>query len=670
MVRSLWRRTLVAMLASTGLVLGQHSLSPRARAADVEKIITVQEVGKGGQKCKVMKSWIQADGTQAYQVQSLDSGEVMTIVESQTTGVPMDSLPAPASGSRVRAVATRIFHWGRNGAAPAGTPMPPEMEIVQSTPMGTSPTLVTQTVPPPMAGQTVVTPLKPVPPPTIVTSPTIVTQTPSSSSRTWPPAFAGQPPVEGGKPATTNLYSEWNAKVPSGKLPDSASVVASKPVVEKAAPTDWHQSWGKPDASKTPEVKIETVKKEAPKTEPKFDKIDGKSDKSKVTQAKATLPDADVKKPDPLKNPDTYTRKGEEKDKPKSDMLPAAAATASVPPPPRPYTPDSTAPAPAGGPSMVGAQSVVSSGGTQYVPVPIVTVPDYRHPPQPPQGNVPQAPQLNLQVNGNAFAQPVSVAPPPESSAQQINAFSSMPASQPQQAPSAPPLNAFGNAPTSPLPPMGQPMMPPGYGPAMQRTMLPPAPYTPLPSAGFQQPYQQPPGVPMTPAGYPMPAPQMPAPQMPAPPAISPVSYQAGMANRPAPVAPASYAPSSDPAAAQLIQQLRDSFLPSERESAALRLSKLDWKTNEPVVHALLTAACQDPAATVRAGCVRSLAKMKCNTMPVVSAIQSLKTDSDARVQQEAEQALATLAPGLSASQGKSAPSSIVPASASVPAKN
>jgi hypothetical protein len=581
--------------------------------------------------------------------------------------------------------------------------MPPEMEIVQSKPIGSSTTFVTQTPPPPVAGQTMVTPIKPVPSstvvtsttvvssPTVVTPPTVVPPSPYSSSHTWPPAFVGQTLVDGGPMATPSPYAEANAKAPSSKPPENGTIIVNKPaieivnkpaieivnkpaieivnkpVVEKAAPTDWHLSWGKPDASKTPEaVKTEPVKKETvktDKTEVKFDKIDAKSDKTKVAQAKATMPDPEVKKPDPLKNPDSYTRKAEDKDKGKSDTLTASASTTSVAPPPRPYTPaESPAAAPPNSPSMVGTQSVVSSGGTQYVPVPIVTVPDYRHPPQPPQANVPQAPQLNLQVNGNAFGQQVPVTPPPEGSGQPINAFSSMQPAQAPAAPEGPPQNAFGNMPMGQ--PMGQPMMPPQYGPAPQRTMLPPGPYTPLPSPGFHQPYPTPPGMPMAPAGY-----QMLPPQAPVAPAINPVSYQAAMVSRPAPTMPASNSTGVDPATLQLVQQLRDSFLPSEREMAAVKLSKLDWKANEPVVQALVSSASQDPAATVRASCVRSLAKMKCNTMPVVAALQNLKGDADPRVQQEVEQALAMLAPGVTGGQGLSAPSSVVPASASVPVK-
>jgi hypothetical protein len=96
---------------------------------------------------------------------------------------------------------------------------------------------------------------------------------------------------------------------------------------------------------------------------------------------------------------------------------------------------------------------------------------------------------------------------------------------------------------------------------------------------------------------------------------------------------------------AQIMTMLHDSLYPSQREWAAIKLANLDWKTNADVVQALLTGAREDPAPTVRAACVHALAKMRCNTMPVVTVIQGLKTDVDPRVLQEVEQAIAVLSP-------------------------
>jgi hypothetical protein len=95
----------------------------------------------------------------------------------------------------------------------------------------------------------------------------------------------------------------------------------------------------------------------------------------------------------------------------------------------------------------------------------------------------------------------------------------------------------------------------------------------------------------------------------------------------------------------QLLSMLRTSLYPSQREWAAEKLATLDWRAYPQVVQALIQAAKEDPAATVRAGCVRSLVHMNANTVPVVAAISSLQHDTDARVRGEVEQALARFGP-------------------------
>ncbi len=97
----------------------------------------------------------------------------------------------------------------------------------------------------------------------------------------------------------------------------------------------------------------------------------------------------------------------------------------------------------------------------------------------------------------------------------------------------------------------------------------------------------------------------------------------------------------------EYLRVLKDSIYPSQREWAAEQVSACDWRKNEAVVDALIAAAKEDPAATVRAGCVRCLTKMKVNTVPVVVAVQALKADADPRVRTEVDEALSTLAPGL-----------------------
>src|SRR6516162_4847453 len=81
MVRSIWRKAVFGALASTGLALGQQAAPPAAPTADPAcRYVTVAEMGKPGQRCKVLAEWRMADGSLARQVESVDTGERMTIV--------------------------------------------------------------------------------------------------------------------------------------------------------------------------------------------------------------------------------------------------------------------------------------------------------------------------------------------------------------------------------------------------------------------------------------------------------------------------------------------------------------------------------------------------------------------------------------------------------------
>jgi hypothetical protein len=102
------------------------------------------------------------------------------------------------------------------------------------------------------------------------------------------------------------------------------------------------------------------------------------------------------------------------------------------------------------------------------------------------------------------------------------------------------------------------------------------------------------------------------------------------------------YAPGSSPWQ-QSLTTLRDSIYPSEREWAVEHLGGCNWKIEPAVVQALMTSAKDDPAPAVRAACVRVLAHLKVNTLPVVQTVQALASDPDARVRQEVEQALPVL---------------------------
>jgi hypothetical protein len=129
MDRSIGTGALVTTFAWASFAWAQQ---PIASSASVEKLapspgqcFSVLEPGKAIQKCKVIQAWETPEGQSAYQVQALDTGEMMTIV---TTGEATNQSVYQA-GKRlaVQAVPSRIFHWGSDWKRPPGTPMPPTL---------------------------------------------------------------------------------------------------------------------------------------------------------------------------------------------------------------------------------------------------------------------------------------------------------------------------------------------------------------------------------------------------------------------------------------------------------------------------------------------------------------------------------------------------------------
>jgi hypothetical protein len=438
---------------------------------------------------------------------------------------------------------------------------------------------------------------------------------------------------------------------------------SAKAAAEPAKPGDWRQSWGKLDSSKLEMTAAAKKTPDSPKGDVDAAKAEGASGPSKpsLSAPPPPLPGAATKGPDPLKDPQPYARVGSadraatpagEKDRvvpastlfgldmPKSVADAGKAVPAAAKGNTAPGLPSFADPA-VGDHLPPGSRSVVDSGTAQYVPVPIVTVPDYRRPPQPPPAQVPQPPEPNYVDMSNAFTTPTAAPPAAPMVAQPSNAFSAPPP-PPQASPAV--AGAFG------MPPGGYPMPgmypPPGYGGPRAPGMMPPG-YPGMMPSGYGP--QMPRG-PYSPMPYGPPA--VPAMYQPNPAGSAQVVQQTGysqpaagpqvaMANPPANLLPDASALQP----AEAMATLRDSIYPSQREFAASRLASLDWRGHGDVVQALVTAARQDPAPLVRAACVRALARMQCNTPQVLSTLQGLKTDGDPRVLHEVEQALATMGP-------------------------
>jgi hypothetical protein len=627
MVRSLWKRTLVASFAWAGLAWAQQpNLSSTQPApmpsSSAERVVTVQEPGKPGQKCKVVKTWHTADGTTAYQVKTLTTGEMMTLVESG----PAATIPGTQSGTRVQAMATKIFHWGRSKTAPAGSPIPPADAMPAAPTFEASPPATTTIMPishatptplhetAPANTQIISERITPVPMATPTETPSSITPAPNPTviSREEYLVMPPSAPVVPHEQMMTTTTSECPCNsatevktAPCAPCGDSKETVVVHegdtqvqvltttpyPTVtstEPSKPTDWRQSWGKADDHKSSHFTL-----------------------------KSLLPQANTKKPDPLQTPTEYRH---------TEIIETAStpsepvhATATVSPLPivpsqreQVRTTGTETDAPLGFGSVRAAISGDTSG-VHYAPVPIVTIPDLAHPPTPPTASLPQPPQPprfgNAMPTGPMFV-PMNRAlgpTPTTTDPGMTNAFTSMPSDEAV----AHATNAFGPMPAQPAAPMGA-----GYG-------------QPAPGA-------------FAPNGY--------AGVNAMPPAVNAYSGQpAGIvqAGYQPPLSQPTYRPQPvTPAMENSMANLKSSLYPSQREWAAECLSTVDWHTSPQIVQALVTGAHEDPAASVRAACIHSLAKMKCNAPEVMATIEALHGDMDPRVRQEVDHALTTLGGG------------------------
>jgi hypothetical protein len=330
----------------------------------------------------------------------------------------------------------------------------------------------------------------------------------------------------------------------------------------------------------------------------------GKADDHKSWQRKAetpaetpaiVLPAADTRKVDPLPVPEKY-------------MAPLGDETSSKTRTPAEEPARTSSPLQGSSRSQLpplGTQSVVGAAGgmnsqVQFVPVPIITVPDLTRPPMPPT----HAPQPIIQPAGASAYVPgaASKALGPNVTTTDegmVNAFTSMP-SREQVALAT---NAFTNGESAA---------------AVQGPMMP-----------AQQNYPRSPYGLMAQGASGMAPPAM-------NPSVMPVVYQMPMqAGLLMPTA----------AEQQMLGALRDSLYPSQREWAVAGLATFDWHAHPEVVQALLTAGHQDPAATVRAACVHHLARMNVNIMPVMELVQKSRADADPRVRLEADRALSAMQP-------------------------
>jgi hypothetical protein len=558
---------------------------PAPAAKGSEAIVTLKETSKKDQKCKVVRVYRTTDGKTAYDLQVVATGERITIYEG--------SASTDADRGGLRGMAARLFSRNRDQTATLqeanGSCHACCVSTAPAKPVAANSTGKSATAPlSPYAASKVVT-SSPGSPTQLVSAPPISTEKPASATALAPSAASSQVPTVATDAAISSL------------APATAAAQAGV-----APPTDWHQSWGKAD--------------------------DHKSHRAALVQ----LPQADPNVKDPLKDPESLNQYPFEKKSPAAAKAGSGVGTTQDPPgtampvastseaksSTKPGTDSKSSrgffgmvrsssrsvastrpadPAPMVAPGAAGPESVVIIEGT------------------PAEGMIYTANAPNPNGVGAQAAQPAprkrswfsgfNFNTPPWETTQPDTGNAFTPA-QPRQPPRQE-VNAFAGVPADQAVAMVQEVYPPSpYGNLAQHMpMRPPMARRDDAAANTGMVYASAPNSMMVPPDG----------------VVMTVPTQVMM--------------ESD--TSRMLQALQFGPYPSQREWAVEGLAASDWRHDPTIVPALVKAAREDPAATVRAACVRCLVKVNTGNRAVMAVVESLKADPDARVRQEVDIALA-----------------------------
>jgi hypothetical protein len=630
-----------------------------------DEIRTIQEAGKPAQKCRVVSQWRDANGNLNCQCQSLDTGEMMTIVEIG----PSQPGPGMASGGPARGMVSRIFHWGRNTTPPQGVPVPPpEGTVVWA---GSSPMMSTADG-------------------SVFASDTPKPRFTERVKDWFGNLFASRQPT----PTVADKTNDQVKPVHVAKVPEKTADLAKAPQMakgpeqtknavpapapgmakENASAKDWHKQWPDGNLLGDPSGKPSTDTTLPPNAKPWSPPL-------ALPQGPPSAPPATAQVP------------------PTTAQLAGGNTVGSPSAPPAPVQPMPAQPA---GPNKTALPQPPAPPVLPKLPAPAQTLPGSKV--DPTNSGDPLVNPLNfikssaadkpaIKELANAQKEQVPALPfgsalatdgnrkMPLGSASVFAAANSgdpgyLPAQVPggPKAPTAPDPSWYVNAFTPPMSPeqakaaaqqqqMAQQrmMMPPGYqgapygNPAMMGQWQMPTGYAPM---GYQpmgygpmpmMPYDMGAGHGTVPVNYQGPMPPNPvgnAGQMPMVPGYIPIPMPMQMSvpySNPAMDRPGMTM--GQPSIFQNMQTLQSSLYPAQREVAVNNLATCDWRTCPQVVPVLTSAAREDPAATVRSACVFALARMGVTTAPVIETLHELKNDNDPRVRQEVERALSRLAP-------------------------
>jgi len=674
MVWSNWRGAVLLMLAWVGPAWSQGTVPTPSTS---EKIMTVHDNGKS-QRCKIITSWRTPEGSKAYQLQVIASGEMITIVE--------DGPATTLQEGKVKSLQMRIFHWGRDhDTPPLGVPTAPGESVVTNS-ASSNKTLSTSTPPTKKmvvtnASIPVVTPGKdqviwweekngqrvspiittsgknpfeqssPIilpsanaakelankandsskwdsprgqaiadskiittsPATTTITtspvSPLVVLPTPSEATRmgtnspTIRPVVQVNPPssptpspyVQTGPTMLPNKTSPTQVAQANTPYPQIASTTPMTPAQSNssnaAVPTTASAATNTKPETPAPAAKTTFLQKVGNFFHPKREAVPPKPNDPKTVVAASETNTTDKLKDN---NPKTFNNSG-----PFSTAVDPNARTNM---------------GPSGKNDILLNPEKFDPSGDRLTPKGI-NMASFKGDPNQLMTKNP-APAGMQQMQAQNSLPPMPKLPEPSQPSAYVNAFT----------PPPPPVDMKVNAFSNMNPQSNQNAMAPSYPPvpSMMAQGVP------------QPPMMSPPAHQVAQVNYPQsnPSSQAPMRQQPLNPAMD---------RRQAPETISSSGSSPSQEVGQVIQVMRESPYPAQREWAANTLGTYDLKAHPAVIQVLLMTAQQDPAPTVRAACVYSLGRMKAGGESVLATLNSLRNDGDAQVRQEVEQAILRL---------------------------
>jgi hypothetical protein len=146
MIRSCWIGALVVGWSTVGLALGfppGTTSPPRPSVWAKGKVLLIREQGKPAQRCQVLAVHRQDDGSVAYQVRDLNTGQTMTLLDNGTVYTLTVKKPSPARGKQASPPVLARHQHPTTEPEPAGKARPTLLGRLQQR-LNNSPTLLSR----------------------------------------------------------------------------------------------------------------------------------------------------------------------------------------------------------------------------------------------------------------------------------------------------------------------------------------------------------------------------------------------------------------------------------------------------------------------------------------------------------------------------------------------